>query len=138
MERIVVSLNLAILIMFCLSYFDELLLSMLSYSSWELICSHCSLRVYAESDKEPSELTKCLFVLHQLVEFYCSGGDVLIRSFSTRRHMNSVLEHRARTAQHNYRNLSWHFLLMVLEVEDDSLLLDQGRQSFNIIDSVVD
>ena len=64
MERIVVSLNLAILIMFCLSYFDELLLSMLSYSSWELICSHCSLRVYAESDKEPSELTKCLFVLH--------------------------------------------------------------------------
>lgn len=138
MECIVISLDFAIFIIFSLPDSHKLLLSMLGHSRWELIPSCCSLRVHAESDKEPSELGKCLLILHELVKFLSSGSDVFIRSFSTHRHMNRVLKHRARTAQHNYGHLSWHLLLMVLEVEDDCLLLHQSCQSFNVVNSVVD
>ncbi len=52
--------------------------------------------------------------------------------------MDSVLKHGARLRQNYDGHLDRHLLLMVLKVKDDSLLLDQGCKSLDVVNTVVD
>ena len=78
MEDKVISLDLAIPLIFSAASLLELLSSMLGHSRRQFIAGKCSLRVQAESNKEPPQLAEILLILHQLGEFSPGTSHILI------------------------------------------------------------
>ena len=78
MEDKVISLDLAIPLIFSASSLLELLGSVLGHGRRQLIAGQGSLRVQAKSNKEPSQLAEILLILHQLGELSPGISHILI------------------------------------------------------------
>jgi hypothetical protein len=52
-------------------------------------------------------------------------------------YLQSIFEHGPSIRQDDNDSIGWHLLLVKLEVIGDRLLLNQGGQCFDIVDSVV-
>ena len=78
MEDKVISLDLAIPLIFSASSLLELLGSVLGHGRRQLIAGQGSLRVQAKSNEEPSQLAEILFILHQLGKLSPGISHILI------------------------------------------------------------